>query len=160
MTRLLAVSLVVLAAIAALPAAASATVVPQRSIAGIRLGMSEEQVRAELGEPSATVRDTNEFGPYVELVYRARSLRLRVRLQGEEEVTFVSTSSRSQRTSRGVRVGSHERSVRRNVRGVRCSTFMRFRNCVVGREEPGRTVTNFFIRRERVARITLGIIID
>ena len=160
MTRLLAVSLVMLAAVAALPAAASATIVPQRSIAGIRLGMTEQEVRDRLGEPGQTLREDNEFGPYTELVYRARSLQLRVRLQGEQEVTFVSTSSRSQRTSRGVRVGSSERSLRRNVRGVRCRTFARLRNCVVGREEPGRVVTNFHMSRGRVARVTLGIVID
>ncbi|MEX2193877.1 MAG: hypothetical protein WD844_01205 [Thermoleophilaceae bacterium] len=158
MCRVLAVSLVVLAAGAALPAAASATIFPQKSIAGIRLGISEEQVRDRLGEPSQTIRESNEFGPYIELVYRRT--RLRVRLQGEEQVTFVTTSSRRERTRRGIRVGSHERSLRRNVRGVRCSSFMRFRNCAVGREEPGRTVTSFVIRRDRVARISLGIVID
>lgn len=158
MTRTLAIALLTLAAGAALPAAASATIVPQKSIAGIRLGMSEEEVRARLGDPGQTIRETNDFGPYTELVYRRA--RLRVRLQGTEEVTMVTTASRSERTSRGIRVGSSERSLRRHVRGVRCRTYFRLRNCVVGRELPGRTVTNFHMSRGRVARVTLGIVID
>ena len=82
-------------------------------------------------------------------------------LQGREEVTAVSTTSRTERTRRGnVGVGSSERALRRHVRGVRCSSFGRFRSCFVGRPEPGRTVTNFHIRRDRVTRVTLGIIID
>lgn len=165
MTRTLATALVTAAAVLAVPAAAGATlvpqgpgIIPQKSIAGVRLGLTEGQVRARLGEPSQTIRESNDFGRYVELVYRPE--RLRVRLQGEQQVTWVSTTSRWERTRRGVRVGSHERSVRRNVRGVRCSSFGRFRSCVVGRELPGRTVTVFNIRRERVTRISLGIVID
>lgn len=157
MRRVLTLTLAV-CALAALPAAAHATIVPQKSIAGVRLGMSEEEVRAELGEPSDTIRESNDFGPYVELVYRRQ--RLRVRLQGEEQVTSISTTSRSERTSHRVGVGSTERNVRRNVRGARCQTVRPFRYCVVGRELPGRTVTVFDIRRGRVSRVTLGIIID
>lgn len=158
MLRLLALALVVATAALALPTAANAVIVPQRSIAGVTLGMSQSEVENLLGEPSSVNRDTSDFGPFVELVYRRQ--RLRVFLQGEEEVTRVSTTSRSERTSRRVGVGSSERSVKRNVRRVRCRTFFRFRSCVVGREAAGRTVTVFDIRRGRVSRVTLGIVID
>lgn len=155
MIRALTLSLVCLAAV---PATAGAALVPQKSIAGVRLGMSEAQVRAALGEPSDVRRGRNDFGRFTELVYRRA--RVRVILQGRTEVTSVTTTSRRQRTSRNVGVGSSERTVRRRVRGVRCRTFLRFRDCVVGRELPGRTVTSFSIRRGKVVRVTLGIVID
>ena len=159
MLRLFAIALVAAIAALAVPAAVGATIVPQRSIARITLGMSQDQVRDRLGEPSIVDRDTNDFGPYVEFIYRPE--RLRVFFQGEDEVTRVSTTSRSERTRRGnVGVGSSERSVRRHVRGVRCRTILRYRSCVVGRETAGRTVTVFEIRRGRVSRVTLGIVID
>jgi hypothetical protein len=42
---------VVAALILAFPATASATIVPQRGMAGVRLGMTQERVRSILGEP-------------------------------------------------------------------------------------------------------------
>lgn len=159
MLRLVALALIAATAALALPTAANAVIVPQRSIAGVSLGMSEDEVTDLLGRPSDVNRGSNDFGRFTELIYRRQ--RLRVILQGREEVTSVTTTSRSERTRRGnVGVGSSERAVRRHVRGVRCRTVLNFRSCVVGRETAGRTVTVFRIRRGRVARVTLGIVID
>jgi hypothetical protein len=152
---LLATLLVLLAA----PAAADATVVPQKSIAGVRLGMTQTQVRAELGRPGRIKQGNNDFGPFTQFVYSKR--KIVVSFQGRTRVTSVYTSSRSQRTSKSVGVGSSEHRLLLRVRHVRCETFGNdVRSCHVGRFEGGRVVTDFRLRRKRVVNVTVGRVID
>ena len=144
-----------LAAFAAAPNA-SATIVPQRSIAGIALGMTRAQVQARLGAPPRVVRTRSELGRFTEWRYRTVSLSFRE----ASGVIAVWTTSPRERTARGVGVGSRERAVRRTVRGVRCRTIAGVRSCIVGAELPGRRVTAFFLRRGRVVRVVVGIVVD
>ena len=147
----------VLAALALVAAsAATATIVPQRGIAGVRLGMSKAQVRAVLGAPRRGLRGRNEFGSFLEMRYR----RLAVVLQGGSTVTSIRTSRRSERTRSGVGVGSTETQLRAGVQGLRCRTEFGVRHCFLGRFLPGRRVTDFRIRQGRVANVTLGFVID
>lgn len=143
-------------------AVAQADLVVQKSLAGVKLGMTRAQVEKVLGEPSAVSRPTNEiFGRYTELRYGLTRVSL---FDGEDGTVFsVTTTSKKQRTSRGVGVGSTEKVLRQKVKGVRCETYAgRFRICTVGTASPGRTVTDFRIglKSKKVARITLGTIID
>ena len=151
-------AIVVALAASALVAAssASALIVVQQGIRSVELTMTRAEVRARLGPPTKINRGTNEFGPWVEFVYRG----LRVNFQGGRTVTAVSTASRSQRTANGVGPGSTEARVRARVRGVRCRTEFGSRHCWVGRFLPGRRVTDFFIRGGRVTRVTVGFVID
>ena len=140
----------------AFAAVASAAIVPQRGIAGVRLEMTKAQVRAVLGAPRRAVHGSNEFGSFT--VYRYRGLR--VTFQGNRRVTDVFTTRRTERTARGVGVGSTEGQVRAKVAGVRCRTESGFRHCFVGRFLPGRRITDFHIRRGRVTSVEVGFVVD
>ena len=140
----------------AFAAVASAAIVPQRGIAGVRLEMTKAQVRAVLGAPRRAVHGSNEFGSFT--IYRYRGLR--VTFQGNRRVTDVFTTRRTERTARGVGVGSTEGQVRAKVAGVRCRTESGFRHCFVGRFLPGRRITDFHIRRGRVTSVEVGFVVD
>ena len=137
-------------------AAASATIVPQRSIAGVRLEMTKAQVRSTLGAPRSAVHGSNEFGAFT--IYRYRGLR--VTFQGNRTVTAILTTRASERTAAGVGVGSTEGQVRAKVAGVRCGTESGFRHCFVGRFLPGKRVTDFRIKRGRVTSVDVGFVVD
>jgi hypothetical protein len=140
-------------------APAGAVIRPQKGMAGVRLDMTEAQVRAKLGDPGRTVRGRSIFGPYTQLRYSGG--RLRVFFQGNRGATAVTTTGRTERTARGAGVGSSEGFVKRKVGRVRCETFPGgFRSCHVGRFSAGRRVTDFSIRRGRVTRVTIGVVID
>jgi hypothetical protein len=137
-------------------AVASAAIVPQRGIAGVRLEMTRAQVRAVLGAPRRAVHGSNEFGSFT--VYRYRGLR--ITFQGNRRVTDVFTTRPGERTARGVGVGSTEAQVRARVAGIHCRTESGFRHCFVGRFLPGRRVTDFRIRRGRVTSVDVGFVVD
>jgi hypothetical protein len=140
----------------AVAAVASAAIVPQRGIAGVRLEMTKAQVRAVLGAPRRAVHGSNEFGSFT--VYRYRGLR--ITFQGNRRVTDVFTTRPGERTARGVGVGSTEAQVRARVAGVRCRTESGFRHCFVGRFLPGRRVTDFRIKHGHVTSVDVGFVVD
>lgn len=148
------VTLVGLALVAA--PTASPRIVVQKSIAGVALGMTKAQVRAKLGPPPTEHRGTNVFGRWTEFVYA----RVSVTFQSGSRVTAVRTTSRRERTARGVGPGSTEAQLRARVAGIRCRTGSGFRHCWVGRFLPGKVVTDFGIRRGRVASVLVGYVLD
>jgi hypothetical protein len=137
-------------------ASASAAIVPQRAIAGVRLTMTKAQVRAVLGAPAAATHGLNEFGSFT--VYRYRGLR--VTFQGNRTVTAIFTTRTTERTPAGVGVGATEGQVRAQVAGVRCRTESGFRHCFVGRFLPGKRVTDFRIKRGRVTSVQVAFVLD
>jgi hypothetical protein len=139
------------------PAAAGAKIQIDRGIAGVRLDNTRAEVRAALGAPASRRSGTNPFGRFVAWRFRGG---IRVLFQGGRRVTSVSTTGLGDRTDRGVGVGSTERAVRRRVPGVRCENFASVRSCHTGVFEAGRRITDFLIRRDRVTRVTVGIVID
>ncbi|MBE2317941.1 hypothetical protein DVA67_018310 [Solirubrobacter sp. CPCC 204708] len=128
-----------------------------RGIAGARLGASRADVRAALGKPAKVAGGRNEFGPWVRYTYDGG---LRVFFQGRSNVTSVQTTGLGDRTAKGVGVGSTEADVTANVPGVECETFETIRSCHTGDLAPGKRVTDFLITDGKVARITVGIVID
>src|SRR5262249_15756632 len=126
--------------------------VPQRSIAGVSLGMSKKQVRGVLGTPLSVKRSTNEFGAYAEFHYR----RLVVTYQGLSSVTNIASMRRSEKLANGVGIGSTKAAVKRKVGGVSCWT----RLCHVGKYLPGKRVTTFRLKDHRVVEIDVGFVID
>lgn len=145
------------AAALALPAAAGAQVQVDQGIAGARLGGTVAQVHGALGAPASVVSGRNDFGSYRQEKYDGG---LEVFYQGARRVTSVITTGLGDRTSKGVGVGSSERSVRANVSGVRCETIAGSRSCHTHAFLPGRRVTDFFLRGGKVVRVTVGFVID
>ena len=150
--RTLVTVIVAAAALAALASPAGARIVPQRSIAGVELGMTRPQVRTVLGPPLRFVVGTNDFGHFIVMRY----FRLRVTLQGDTTVTAVQTTRRSERTRSGVGVGSTRAEVDARVLNTRCSR----RECVIGRFRAGQRVTVFRLFRGRVTSVLVGFVID
>ena len=145
-----------LAAFLVCVATASAAIVPQRGIAGVRLEMTRAQVRAVLGMPATVVHGSNDFGSFTAYRYRG----LRVTFQGNRTVTAIFTTRAGERTAAGVGVGSTEGQVRAKVTGVRCRTESGFRHCFVGRFLPGKRVTDFRLKRGHVTSVQVAFVLD
>lgn len=144
----------------AVPAAAGASIVPQRGMLGGQVGMTAAQLQARIGPPTAVRQRTNEiFGRYEE--YRWGEVFVSVFPSNGRIFTFF-TRGRSARTASGVGVGSTEAYLRARLRGERCLTEGGFRRCVIGQELPGRIVTSFAISRttSRVTSVVVGRVID
>jgi hypothetical protein len=137
--------------------AAQAVIIPQSSIAGIKLAMTRAEVRAHSGEPSTILHAMNDFGSYTVFRY----FRLRVTFQGNAGATAVSTTRRRQETPAGIHVLSTETALRAAYPGARCRTeFRNIRHCWIGRFRPGRRVTDFRISTGLVRSILVGFVID
>jgi hypothetical protein len=133
--------------------AGAGLIVVGASIHGVRLGMTQKQVRAAAGTPRSVVHRTNDFGPYTELRYAS----LKVTFQGDTQATAVSTTSSADRTAAGIGVGSTKAQVVAKVPGVRCTG----RVCQVGRSLPGKVVTAFFLSASgHVTQVLVGYVID
>jgi hypothetical protein len=149
--------LLVAAALAVVLAApGAATIVPQRGIAGVSIGMTQSKARSVLGKPSSVKRGSNDFGKYTILKYPG----LQVSFQGNTTVTDVSTTRTSERTASGVGVGSTEGQVKAKIKGVKCATDSGFRHCYLGKLTAGHRVTDFSIKRGKVTRVDVGLVID
>lgn len=149
-----------IAAVCAVPA--QARIVVGKGIGPARIGMSESQVRSELGRPDARAVKRDEIQGKI---VRVRYGKLRATLGPAgpgARVQLVSTTSAAQRTAQGVGVGSSIGRVRRSVRGVRCQSAGSGRQtCFVGRFRPGAIITDFRIGRAgRVTEVTVARVID
>jgi hypothetical protein len=142
------------------PAAAeSQGIVVQRSIAGLRLGMSAKAARAVLGEPDAVRRQSeSETGRRIlHWVYRQRKVAADFR-RGRAGLRLVSVSTRSPRyrTASGLGAGSSESEVKHRLGGADCGPAdPGTRWCTVDGSGPGDTQTIFRLRRGRVFEVTV-----
>lgn len=144
-------------AAAVLTGGAGATIVPQKGMAGVRLGMTPAKVRSVLGTPLATIHGTNDFGPFTELRYAHRVV---VSFQGDLNVTSVTTTARFERTSGGLGVGSTKAQVIAGLPAVTCESFPGGSLCYLGRLLPGKRATTFLVKNGHVTRVTVGFVID
>lgn len=141
----------------ALPVAASAQIQVDKGIAGARIGNTVAQVHAALGVPASVHNGSNDFGRFREETYAGG---LVVDYQGARAVSSVTTTGLGDRTAKGIGIGSTEAAVRANVPGVRCETTSGSRSCHTHTFTAGRRVTDFFIKRGKVTRVSLGVVID
>jgi hypothetical protein len=156
-----AVLLAVLAALLAVPPAASAAIVPQEGIRGVKLDMPVAEVRATLGRPTRfrTVRN--------EILGKVREWRYGLTVvtfnstAADATVVSIDTRSRAERTAAGIGVGSTRAAVRGKVPDTRCLVEFSYDHCFVGAWRPGQVVTDFAIdRRGRVSRVVVGRVLD
>lgn len=153
MRRAMALTAGALALGAGMAGTADAAILLQHGIGGVRLGQTEAKVRAVRGAPVRVVDGVNQFGGYIQLRYRG----LVVTFQGGRRVTAVSTRRRAERTNRRIGVGSTKAALLAAHPTATCPDTL---HCVVGREEPGRTVSSFALRRGVVRQVTIGYVID
>ena len=116
------------AAIGLFPGGAAAKIT-RDGIAGVKIGMNEDEVRATLGKPTKV---GSEGGGTRRLDYRRRKLNV---LLYRGAVIRVRTTSRAQRTPSGIGAGVSEAAARRKLRGERCSTAEGTRVCVVENDD-------------------------
>ena len=137
------------------PAAAGARIVPQRGIAGATLDMNSAQLETRKGKPDRVQPRTSQiFGKYETWFYGRTSIDI---YNDSGKVFNISTTSKTEKTSTGVGVGSTVAQVKKGVKGVRCDK----QHCYVGRFNPGRKVTDFILSKTgRVSRVTVGYVID
>ncbi len=148
MTRL-ALTVPIAAALLAAAAPADGAFRINRSMEGVALGMTDEQVRAKLGRP-----DGRTLGPdFVTWRYRRPALEVTLK----PDVITLFTRSRQIRGAHGIGVGTTERRLRQVVKRVRCRNFAGQRLCVVGTFATGRKSTVFAMRGRRVTDITISV---
>lgn len=144
--------------------AASALIVPQQSIAGIKLDMTRPEVKDRKGEPDRIIHGTNDFGAYTQFIYKnSDGKKLIATFQGNAGATAVRTNRRKQRTAEGVHVGSPESALHDAYPNLRCRTESSdFRHCWTGRMRPGKRVTDYWIgiASGNVKLITVAYVID
>ena len=158
MTRRLTLSAAAAAlAAAALPALAAAQIQVDQGIAGARIGSTVAQVHAALGRPARVQNGSNDFGRFREERYVGGIV---VDYQGGRTVSSVTTTGLGDRTAQGIGVGSTEAAVRAKVGGVRCETISGSHSCHTHSFRAGQRVTDFFFRRGKVVRVSLGVVID
>lgn len=141
-------------------AGASALIVPQESIAGIAFGMNRTDVKAKKGEPDRIIHGTNDFGAYTQFIYKNDQGKLRATFQGNHRLTAVDTNRRTQKTAKGIHVGSTEAALHDAYPGLQCEGST-FRHCWTGHFEAGRKVTDYRIGSAGLIRhITVARVID
>ena len=143
--------------------AASALIVPQRSIAGIELNMTRPEVKDKKGEPDRIIHGTNDFGPYTQFIYKNSAGKLIATFQGNAGATAVRTNRETQKTAEGVHVGSPESALHDAYPRLHCRTESSdFRHCWTGRMRPGKRVTDYWIgiASGNVTLITVAFVID
>ena len=157
-------ALITASAIALFASAAPARVqslVPQQSLRGLKIGLVASQVRAVAGKPSSNQVVSH---PLLGKTRRMRFGKVDVTFRGTSAtapVVNLTTTSRNERTSGGIGVGSSEKQLTTKLVGERCVTELGYRHCYLGKWLPRFVVTDFSISKSgRVTQVTLGLVID
>ena len=146
-----------LASAATASAAGAGSLAVQKGIHGVRLGMTQAQVKATAGTPRKVERTTTELGSSTIYRYRTYS----VTFFNGTRVSQVDTQSVVERTTNGIGVGSSRAAVAAKVSGAKCVKEIGYDHCYVGTWKAGSTITDFAIGAGgRVWRISIGYVID
>ncbi len=144
-----------------LSASASATIVPQKSIAGAKLGLTRAQVEAQLGPPNRVKFRTSEsYGfSWRDLVYSRVTVSVFLPSNGSR-VFGLTTKSKLERTTSGVGIGSTRAQVKAGLKGETCRREFGLHHCWKGSWDMGKAVTDFRLVHGRVSKITISYVID
>jgi hypothetical protein len=157
--RKLALAAAVGAALVAVPTA-TAKIVVQKSIAGVALGVTENEVIARLGQPkkiSVMSDPDNSARSARTLKYGDTEVWIAVEPEAPGVVSLITTRSKREKTANGVRVGISENALRKKVKGLHCSAYNSGRQCLKGSGEPGTVFTAFLLeRKKKVTKILIG----
>lgn len=135
---------------------ASAAIVPDVGIKGIKLDHRKKTVIRKLGEPNRIEKGVNDFGKWQVLHY---SRKFKITLTNKV-VTQLRTTSAGQRTATGVGVGSTKREVKDGVAGVTCERSAGMLSCHTGDFLPGQAMTVFEFRRGEVTMVFVARVLD
>jgi hypothetical protein len=136
---------------------ASANIVVGKSIAGVSLGMTEQQVITTLGPAKKTTNSTDEITgqPVTELAYNTAVVDI-----SNGSVILIATRSKKEKTANGVGVGTTEKKLKQKIKGVKCAG-KKVRICVKGSGKSGTVVTAFSISKsKKVTFIVIGLVLD
>jgi hypothetical protein len=144
-------------ALGSAPAQAPAAIQVDRGIAGARIENTVPQVRAALGRPASVHRGRYaNFGPWMEYRY-AGGLRVRFfRSNGHYWVHQVSVSGPTDRTAKGVGVGSTADEVKAGVAHLTCDAT----SCYTTNPKTTPVITIFALRDDRVSKVVVAYILD
>ncbi len=143
--------------------AASALIVPQRSIAGVQLEMTRPEVKDKKGDPDRIIHGTNDFGAYTQFIYKNAAGKLMATFQGNMGATAVWTNREPQKTAEGIHVASPESALHDAYPHLRCRRESSdFRHCWTGRFRAGHRVTDYRIgiATGKVKSVTVAFVID
>jgi hypothetical protein len=144
-----------------LAAPAGAVIVPQKGMAGARLGQCIDTVLAKLGPPDKTFGKREPTGEFVE-TYTYKKLGIKVRFfQGPGSCLVAGeffTSKGRERTAEGVGKGTMRKTLKAKLRHVKCD---RKRSCHIGSFTPSKKVTEFRIdSKGRISTISVRYVVD
>jgi hypothetical protein len=147
-------------------APASATIVPNKGMAGVELGDCIERAIEVLGPPDRTF-GSHDFAGFKESYYYNKSaLKLEFRTGPGECLVLSSIRTRSgvERTKEGVGKGTTRKVLRAKLKGEKCRTFRqpkKVRVCWLGSRTPSKPLTEFRIdSKGRVNNVRVAIVID
>ena len=150
---------VLVAALAAICLSAAATpasgrIFLQQGLAGVHLQMTPSQVKHVLGKPKGVKSGHNTYGRF----FQYRYPKILVVFQGLRTVTAIMTSRKTERTPRGLGVGSTKAQVKR-IAGIHCRNALLANFCYIGVAAPGRRITEFrFNDSKRVTQVEIGVV--
>jgi hypothetical protein len=147
-------------------ASASATIVPNKGMAGLELGDCIGCAVKVLGPPDRTFGSSDFAGFKESYYYNKSALKLEFRRGAGAclELTSIRTRSGIERTKEGVGKGTTRKALRAKLSGEQCRTFRhpkRITVCWLGSMTPSKPVTEFRIdSKGRVNNVRVGIVID
>jgi hypothetical protein len=143
------ITLCALVATGLLAAPAQAGFKVNRSMEGVRIGMSQATVKDRLGKPAR-----KELGPdFVNWRYREPAIEVAFK----PKVITLFTRSPFVRGPSDIGVGTSETRLKRIVNGLDCTSAEGQRTCVVGSFDTGERSTVFVMRKRQVRSITISL---